>query len=96
MEGGTVFQMDQATPADKAVLRHQPQCRQDADIDRRERLRPRGRRQKTTAPQRDLYTLLQILSLSLFEKMPVLQVFSQAEHKTEIYPDHIQMSLLDL
>lgn len=37
---------------------------------------------KRLAPERNLYTLLQILSLSLFEKMPILQAFSQPEYNT--------------
>jgi len=51
---------------------------------------------KRLAPERNLYTLLQILSLSLFEKMPILQAFSQAEYKTEKQPNCIQLNLFDL
>jgi hypothetical protein len=51
---------------------------------------------KHLAPKRNLYTLLQILSLSLFEKMPILQAFSQAEDKTEIHQNCIQLELFNL
>ncbi|RPI60963.1 MAG: IS4 family transposase [Planctomycetaceae bacterium] len=51
---------------------------------------------KHLAPERNLYTLLQILSLSLFEKMPILQAFSQAKNKTEIDQNPIQLKLFKL
>lgn len=51
---------------------------------------------KHLAPERNLYTLLQILSLSLFEKMPISQAFSQAENKTENDPNCIQLKLFNL
>ena len=38
--------MDQAAPADQAVLRHVGKCGEDADLDRRLRLRPRRHRQE--------------------------------------------------
>ena len=51
---------------------------------------------KQLAPERNLYTMLQILSLSLFEQMPILQAFSKVETETDIQPNCIQLSLFDL
>jgi len=51
---------------------------------------------KQLAPERNLYTLLQVLSLSLFEKMPILQAFSQAEYKMKIHQKYIQLNLFNL
>ena len=51
---------------------------------------------KQLAPERNLYTLLQILSLSLFEKMPILQAFSQSEYKTLIHDNDNQLTLFNL
>ncbi len=48
------------------------------------------------APQRNLYTLLQILSLSLFEKMPISQAFSQIEHIIQNGQDDNQLPLFNL
>ena len=42
-----------------------------------------------------LYTLLQILSLTLFEKMPILQALSQAPPTTEPIADVNQLNLFD-
>jgi hypothetical protein len=46
-----------------------------------------------TAP---LYTVLQILSVTLFEKVPVLQAFSEAESQIVEVPNHNQLYLFDL
>ncbi len=48
------------------------------------------------APQRNLYTLLQILSVSLFEKMPILQAFSQTDYNMQDHMTCIQLPLFDL
>src|SRR5437867_7097111 len=40
-----------------------------------------------------LYTMLQILSLTLFEKTPLLQAFSQQPPSTELPDSHIQPCL---
>ena len=51
---------------------------------------------KQLAPERSLYTLLQILSVSLFEKTPILQAFSTADYNRQDRADCIQLPLFDL
>ena len=51
---------------------------------------------KQLAPERELYTLLQILSLSLFEKTPILQAFSSDEYKTSNQHGCNQLQLFEL
>jgi len=46
MASGVVLQVDQAAPADQAVLRHVGKCGEDADLDRGLRLCPRRHRQE--------------------------------------------------
>ncbi len=43
-----------------------------------------------------LYTILQILSVTIFEKMPILQAFAQFEPEKEIGDSHNQLLLFDL
>jgi len=43
-----------------------------------------------------LYTILQILSVTLFEKTPISQAFSREYYKTETETSHIQLNLFDL
>lgn len=51
---------------------------------------------KQLALDQSLYTLLQILSLSLFEKMPILQAFSQTEYNIQNNQNYNQLSLFNL
>ncbi len=43
-----------------------------------------------------LYTLLQILSLSLFERMPILQAFSQTDYNVQSHQNDNQLLLFNL
>ncbi len=42
-----------------------------------------------------LYTILQILSLTLFEKMPLYQAFTPINYKNKIDSAHIQLNLFE-
>lgn len=42
-----------------------------------------------------LYTILQIFSITLFEKTPILQVLASTDHKNKITSGHIQLKLFD-
>jgi Domain of unknown function (DUF4372)/Transposase DDE domain len=43
-----------------------------------------------------LYTTLQILSITLFEKTHILQVLTTSEYRKQITSDHIQLKLFDI
>jgi IS4 transposase len=45
--------------------------------------------------EQSLYTILQVLSLSLFEKMPILQAFSQKCAPISVQQNYKQLSLFD-
>ena len=51
---------------------------------------------KRLALDQSLYTLLQILSLSLFEKMPILQAFSQIDYNMQNDQNDNQLPLFNL
>ena len=42
-----------------------------------------------------LYTILQIFSITLFEKMPILQAFTDDVYKNKITSGHIQLNLFN-
>ena len=42
-----------------------------------------------------LYTILQILSITLFEKMPIVQTLTETDYKNKITSGHIQLKLFD-
>jgi hypothetical protein len=50
---------------------------------------------KRLALDQSLYRILQILSLVLFDKRLILQVFSEQNYKTEIIQNHNQLELFD-
>jgi len=45
--------------------------------------------------EQSLYTVLQILSISIFEKMPILQAFTETDYKTKITSGPIQLNLFN-
>ena len=51
---------------------------------------------KRLAIDRNLYTILQILSLSLFEKVPVYQALTGTAYTSELSPNANQLQLFDL
>jgi len=42
-----------------------------------------------------LHTILQILSISLFEKKPIYRALSQSDYKNQITIGHIQLKLFE-
>jgi len=42
-----------------------------------------------------LYTILQILSITLFEKMPILQTLTETDYKNKITMGHMQLKLFE-
>ena len=46
--------------------------------------------------ERSLYTILQILSVTLFEKVPINQVFEETDYKPTVTLYGIQLKLFDI
>ena len=86
---------DQAASSDQAVLRHVGERGEDADLDCRLGLRPRRHRQKRLDLDASLYTLLQILSVTLFEKMPIHQALAGDEKRCNASQITNQLNLFD-
>ena len=42
-----------------------------------------------------LYTILQIFSITLFEKMPILQAITETDYQKKITSGHIQLNLFE-
>ena len=93
--GRAVLQVDQAASAHQEVLWHIRKRGEDADLDRRFGLCAGRHRQEAAEPRRLLYTLLQIFSLTLFEKMPILQALSQDQPTFEESATDKQLNLLE-
>ena len=95
LAGGTLLQVDQAASSDQAVLRHVGERGEDADLDCRLGLRPRRHCQEAPRPDASLYTLLQILSVTLFEKMPIHQALAGDENRCNASQITNQLNLFD-
>ena len=95
LAGGTLLQVDQAASSDQAVLRHVGERGEDADLDCRLGLRPRRHRQEGLDLDASLYTLLQILSVTLFEKMPIHQALAGDENRCNASQITNQLNLFD-
>ncbi len=42
-----------------------------------------------------LYTILQVLSVTVFEKTPLLQMLGEAERTQKSHPQHTQLNLFE-
>ena len=93
--GRTVFQMDQAASAHKTFLRNVRECGQGTDLDRGEHHVLVAIIKKRLNLDASLYTLLQILSLTLFEKMPLQQAFPADGPGSSATQDDNQLNLFD-
>src|SRR5574341_1211116 len=93
LAGGAVLQMDQAAPADQGFLWHHGERSEDSDMDRHLYIRAVAIVKKRLKLDRSLYSILQILSVSLFEKTPILQVLSATDHEIETPDDDKQLIL---
>ena len=70
LAGRAVLPMDQAKPADQDLLRHIGECSQSPDLDCRVGLCARCHHEETAQIRASLYTILQVLSVTIFERMP--------------------------
>ena len=87
--------MDQAAPADQEVLRRQRERREDSNLDRRLGLRTGRDRAQRLGLEASLYQILQILSVTLFEKTPILQALQPSDPHENLLDDPNQLILFD-
>ena len=93
---GNIFQMDQTTFENQKVLWHIRKCCQNSNMDCHLNVCSgcdiMKKRLKTDLT---LYTILQILSITLFEKKPIYQVLTDNDYTNKITSGHIQLKLFD-
>jgi len=87
--------MDQAAPSHQAVFWHIRECREVTNLDRGVRLRVVAIVKKRMDSEASLYTLLQIFSLTLFEKMPLEQAVTVIDNTFEDDVNSNQLNLFD-
>ena len=87
--------MDQAALADQEVLRRQRERREDPDLDRRLGYVLVAIVRKRLGLEASLYQILQILSVTLFEKTPILQALQPSDSHENLLDDPNQLILFD-
>jgi hypothetical protein len=85
--------VDPTASAYQAVLRHVGECGEAAKLDRCQRLCARRHHQKALNLPVSRDTLRQILSVTLFETMPVPQAFPGSHDTSESAMDSNQLDL---
>jgi len=97
MAGRTFLQVDQAKLAHQEFLWHFKECCQNSNLDRHLCLRPGCHTQKTAQyPDKSLNNsanILQILSVTVFERIPLLQLFTDTTMVEEILDFQNQLKL---
>ena len=80
------FRWIKHAPAHQGVLRNQRKRGQNPDLDRRLGLCTGGHRAQTARHlEASLYQLLQVFSVTLFEKTPILQALQLDNSQNELY-----------
>jgi hypothetical protein len=87
--------MDQMASQDQAVLRRHRECSQDESLDRHCRYVLVAIVKKLLNTNASLYTVLQILSLTLLEKMSLDQLVKNMETQIQNYQDSNQLNLFN-
>ncbi len=87
--------MDQAAPAHQGVLWHQRERSEDPDLGRRLGLRAGRHRSQALGPGSSLYQILQILSITFFEKTPILQALQASDSENDLLDPGNQLNLFD-
>jgi hypothetical protein len=76
--------VDQAAPPNQVFLWHQRERCEDPNLDRRVGLCARRYRPEALGLELSLYQILQILSVMLFEKTPILQALQPPDSQKRI------------
>jgi|GEM_PF-1432579 len=95
MESGAVLSLDQAAPAHQSFLWHFAERSQDANLDWIAVYVLVAIVKKRLNLEKSLHSILQILSVSLFEKMPIYQALLQPVCETMDPQAHNQLILFN-
>ena len=91
----TLLQVDQAAPADQGVLRIERERSEDPDLDRVSVYVLVAIVRKRLGLETTLYQILQVLSISLFEKTPILRALQAYDSQTDSLDPRNQLILFD-
>ena len=95
LDGGTFFQIYKTAPPHQVVLWHQRERREDPDLDRSLHLRTGCDRPEAPATGSELLPNSTVLSLTLFEKIPILWALEAIDSHNELGGDANQLILFE-
>ena len=87
--------MDQIASSNKGFLWYIGKCGQDSNLGCNISLCSGSHNKETAQISLTLYTILQIFSITFFEKMPILQALTEIDCKNKITSGHIQLNLFE-
>jgi hypothetical protein len=88
--------MDQAASANQGLLRHQRERGENANLDRGVDVCAGGDRAKRLGLEASLYQILQILSVTLFEKTPIVRALQNSNSQSDLLDYSNQLILFNL
>jgi hypothetical protein len=85
--------MDKTVPPDKIILWDKRKCRKNTNMDCRIDIYNGGHRKTPNGPAGEPKTILQVLSVHLFEKTPIRQAFSDINIQSDgdDFPKHLNL-----
>jgi len=87
--------MDKTTPQNKGILRNFRKCSQNSNMDSNFDICACCNYKKTIENQIKPLTILQILSISVFEQRLISRAITPIDYKNKIASGHIQLNLFD-
>jgi hypothetical protein len=87
--------MDQTTSSNKSFLWDIGKCGQDSNLDCNVCVCSGSQNKETVKIRLEFLYNLQIFSITLFEKMPILQALTETYYKNKITSGHIQLNLFE-
>ena len=85
--------MDQAELADQALFRHDRQCGQDPSLDCHLVCVLVAIVRKELRPELSLSQILQILSVNVFEQVPLAELVAKTQSQKDVIDSHNQLML---
>ncbi len=88
--------MDQTKSSHRSILWNKRKCGKDSNLDRGFGLGDSCNHKKRMNLDISLYTMLQILSITVFNKTPLLQLVTNTSYENKITTNDNQLKLFDL
>jgi len=90
-----LLQVDKTASEDKILSGHNKKCGQDPDMDSHYRMYDHYDSEKGLKIERSIYKILQVLSINIFDKDPIYQLFRKTNLQNFQERDYNQLKMFD-